>query len=382
VALVWSDETPSRLSAAFFSAALLHGAFAALVYSSSSEEGARPMEPVALSRPGEIDLDETPLDIASIAGVERQDESEARFSTTVENHFVHKRPTDAAQPDRTADGAATTPQDRLQGYSLDPARAHESAAEREPVNLGIEPGSWSLWVDAAAPVAVPLRKSAERLPGPASSTGGLVEALEARDRELGLGPAGRVLSAAHEAGHSDVAPAIGTAIFSITVLRSGGIQVELVGASSNVAAWRKVANDMALAIEKKPPRIDGARNGVRIALELVAEERWPNGAPARSEGPSIALSAGTLRTSEQAIEDLRKRNPAAAAASDGTSETPPLEVHSDLPGVWLKGRGKVCAYQLGISLLGPSLSGGCDPSNIGAPPSRVVSVKVTNQTML
>jgi hypothetical protein len=191
-----------------------------------------------------------------------------------------------------------------------------------------------------------------------------------------------VLSAAHEAGHADIAPTLGTATFSITVLRTGAIRVDLIAASSNVGAWRKVADTMALAIEKKPPRIDGGRNGVRIALELVAEERWPNGAPARSEAPSVALSAGSLKTSEKAIEELRKQNPAAATPSDGAPDRPPLQVHLDPPGLWLKGRGKVCAYQIGISPLGPSLVGGCDPSNIGAPPIRVVSAKVTKLTML
>jgi hypothetical protein len=48
----------------------------------------------------------------------------------------------------------------------------------------------------------------------------------------------------------------------------------------------------------------------------------------------------------------------------------------------VKGRGKVCGYQVGLTLLGPMLTGGCEPSNIGAPAQRVVSAKVTNQTML
>jgi hypothetical protein len=189
------------------------------------------------------------------------------------------------------------------------------------------------------------------------------------------------LSAAHEAGHSDAAPAIGTATFSITVMRSGGIQVELVGASSNVEAWRKVADHMAAAIKRKPPRIADGRNGVRFGLELVAQERWPNGAVARSEGPALALSGLSLKSTETSVADLTKDNQAATPAP-GTEQRP-LALKGDLPpGVWVKGRGKVCNYAVGLTPLGPMLGGGCDPSNIGARAQRVVSAKVTEQTML
>jgi len=41
------------------------------------------------------------------------------------------------------------------------------------------------------------------------------------------------------------------------VFKTGWIQVDLTGASSNVDGWRQVANRMAAAIKRKPPRIAG-----------------------------------------------------------------------------------------------------------------------------
>jgi hypothetical protein len=266
------------------------------------------------------------------------------------------------------------------GYSLDPTAPPGPAGEKH-VDLGIGSGDWSRWVDPTARVEAPPAPRPPSTAPPASSTGGLAEALEAHDREVGLGPSGPVISAAHEAGHSDVAPAIGTATFSITVMRTGGIQVDLVGASSNVEAWRKVADKMAAAIKRKPPRIAEGRNGVRFGLELVALERWPNGAVARSEGPALALSGLSFKSTEKSVADLTKDNQAVTPAP-GTEQRP-LALKGDLPpGVWVKGRGKVCNYAVGLTPLGPMLGGGCDPSNIGAKSQRVVSAKVTDQTML
>jgi hypothetical protein len=383
---VLRDEKPLRLCAALVGALAVHGVVVAVTYSFGRLDPRPDQPPAPIARMTEVALDDGHLDTARSDLVERQVERETPLGGSAESAFAPRRPTEESNPISTPDkeSPTTTAQE---GYALDPTAPNEKARDRPPVNLGIGPGSWSLWVDPTAPVAhpsssPPFPPTVERTPAPASSTGGLAEALEAHDHERGLGPAGRVLSAAYEAGHSDIAPAIGTAAFTITVLRTGGIQVDLVGASSNAAAWGKVADNMAAAIKKKPPRIDGGRNGVRIAIELVAEERWPSGAPARSEGPSLALSGGSLKPTNKAIEDLRRRNPAAVPPPGGLSDQPPLQLNVDPPGLWLKGRGKVCAYQVGISPLGPGLSGGCDPSNIGAPPSRVVSTRVTDQTML
>lgn len=121
---------------------------------------------------------------------------------------------------------------------------------------------------------------------------------------------------------------------------------------------------------------------MRIGLELVAQERWPNGAVARSEGPALAVQPPSFKATDKSIEELSKRNPFAVAPAGSPAEQPTLKLNVDMPGVYVHGRGKVCEYKAGLTPFGPALSGGCDPSNIGARAQRVVSAKVTNQSML
>jgi hypothetical protein len=271
------------------------------------------------------------------------------------------------------------------GYALDPSSPGAATAGSDPggtpIQLGIGAGDWSRWVDptAAAPRAEGERGNVR--PAPVSSTGGLVEALEARDQAVGLGPAGAVLSAVHDAGYSDIAPALGTAMFSITVLRSGAIDVQLTGASSQTAAWTKVGESIAAAIRRKPPRIAPTRIGVRLGVEVVAEERWANGQATRSDtGPHLAVAPPKFQATETAKEALLDRNPAAVPEPTAPAGKPPLQANFGGPGVYLQGRGKVCSYKVGLSLT--PISGGCDPANIGQPARRVVSTRVVSQTML
>jgi hypothetical protein len=268
-------------------------------------------------------------------------------------------------------------------YALDPSAgvAAGTPSEGTPIQLGIGAGDWSRWVDPSAPPGRQGSERAELRPAPVSSTGGLAEALEARDQALGLGPAGAVLTAVHEAGYSDVAPALGTATFSITVLRSGAIDVQLTGASSQAAAWTKVGDSIAAAIRRKPPRIAPTRIGVRLGIEVVAEERWPNGQPTRSDsGPKLAVVGPKFQATEAAKEALLDRNPAAVPEPDAPAGRPPLQANFEAPGVFIQVRGKVCSYKIGISQV--PISGGCDPANIGQPARRVVSTRVMSQTML
>jgi len=269
-------------------------------------------------------------------------------------------------------------------YVLDPSAEGVASPTRgrSDIELGIAAGDWARWVDPAAPVDARPAEGVRPVPAPASTTGGLAEALEARDQEIGLGPAGTILSAAHDAGYSDRAPAIGTATFAITVLRSGGVEVTLTGASSQQQDWEKVGDSIAAAIRRKPPRIGPSRQGVRIGIELVAEERWPNGTTSRGEGPALSLAPGKFKTTDEGKKDLETRNPFAIPPPGSPAEQPTLKAAVEPPGLWLKGRGKVCGYAVGLTLLGPMLSGGCDPANIGAKPRRVVSTRVVNQTML
>lgn len=266
-------------------------------------------------------------------------------------------------------------------YALDP-QAHEAPH----VDLGIGEGDWSRWAlptaDPQASVETRAPPSRSRPPRPASTTGGVAEALEAHDHEVGLGPAGGVLSAARDAAHSEIAPQLGRAVFGITVLSSGHVQVDLVGASGEVEAWKSVGAAMQAALARKRPTVPSTRNGVFLELELTAQERYPNGASTKSESPTLAVTLPQLHAVDEAQKDLERRNPLAVEPATTPNDQPPLRLNVDLPGVFLKGRGKVCSYAVGITPFGLGFSGGCDPSNIGAKPMRVVSTRILRETML
>ncbi|HWA77160.1 MAG TPA: hypothetical protein VG937_32715 [Polyangiaceae bacterium] len=254
----------------------------------------------------------------------------------------------------------------------------------QPIDLGIGADAWQKWTrverseredSGEAPKAS--KKPLVRAPVP-SKTGGLQEGLEAGDRARGLGPSGRVATVFFQATHSDVAPQLGVAHFSVTVLRSGVVEVALTGANRESEKWRAVAARAALALRKSPPRIPPSRDGVRLTLDVTAEETYPNGAkPTAMHGPRLEVTPPVFQPGEAAQAELEDLNPIAATSKDPTQRPPAIV---SLPGVYVSGKGKVCSYRIGISALGPLLTGGCDPSNIGAKPQRMVRVAVQDQS--
>ncbi|HEY3493308.1 MAG TPA: hypothetical protein VGK73_01425, partial [Polyangiaceae bacterium] len=166
----------------------------------------------------------------------------------------------------------------------------EQATAPRPIDLGIGPDGWQRW--AKPPLANEAARADARAPRsnrfhvfrapPASSTGGLQEGLEQRDRELGLGPTGRVISVLHKVAHGEAAPALGAARFDVTVLRTGAVEVTLGSSSGDAEKWQKVANQIAVELRAAPPRIPPPRKGVRLKVELVAEQQMPNGTKVRS----------------------------------------------------------------------------------------------------
>ena len=200
------------------------------------------------------------------------------------------------------------------------------------------------------------------------------EGLEARDRELGLGPSGPVIGALYRAAHSDLAPQLGTALFQVTVLDSGSVEVSVTQASDRTEQWAQVAARAAEALRKSPPRIPRPRKGVTVVVEVTAEAVLPNGVKRKDlKGPHIETQGPRLESVEDAQAELKRLNPTAGDTGAPVTGAPLIV---ELPGVYLAQTGKVCSYRLGLSALGPTLSGGCDPSNIGAKAQRMVRTQV------
>jgi hypothetical protein len=254
-----------------------------------------------------------------------------------------------------------------------------------PIDFGIGPDGWRRWVTApkagapardGRPPARANRFQVFRAP-PVSTTGGLQEGLEERDRELGLGPQGRVMSAFHAAAHQPLAPQLGKVRFDVTVSRAGVVEVTVGSASGDVESWRKVAAHVADDLRASLPHIAPPRDGVKLVIELIAEETMPNGTKVTSlHGPRIEASPPKLESNAARAEKLRRDNP---VTKGETSELSAIDL--DLPGVYLAERGKVCSYRLGVSLVGPIFQGGCDLSHVGAKPQRMVRTRVVEQTM-
>src|SRR5262249_44060942 len=139
----------------------------------------------------------------------------------------------------------------------DSAAVAGNAPHEGPIDLGIGVDGWQRWHGVLPQGerqadARPRGKPIVRAP-PASSTGGPQEGLEAHDRKLGIGPAGAVATALFQAAHNKDAPETGTALFNVTVLRTGAVEVSL-GETSD-KKWQAVARHAAEALRKSPPRI-------------------------------------------------------------------------------------------------------------------------------
>jgi hypothetical protein len=396
------ETSRSREVGAWLGALLLHVMALALVRHELRSGGATEAAPTLAVPASSDEFDVEFGEDSQRAADAHADDNEARQAAS-SAPFLTKRATRAttSEPHPDAQGAATAlelpkslqasppPQMRVAEANTEAADADAPpATPSQPIDLGIGPDAWRTWARTQPlapareatdqPTAASRRQPLVRAPTP-SKTGGVQEGLEANDRKRGLGPSGRVVTALHQATHSEVAPQLGVAHFSVTVLRSGEVQVSLNSANGESEKWRAVAERAALALRKAPPRIPPSREGVRLTLDVTAEETFPNGLK-RTElhGPQLEAEPPAFQSTEEAQAELEANNPVTATSRVAPSNRlPPIK---KLPGVYVTGKGKVCGYRVGLSLLGPVLQGGCDPSNIGAKPQRMVRVAVKDQS--
>jgi len=272
----------------------------------------------------------------------------------------------------------------------------EVASAAKPIDLGIGPDGWRRWMTAPvsgetpAPAATTVRKNAYQVfrAAPVSTTGGLQEGLEASDRALApaLGPEGRVLSASQKAAHAPEAPEAGVARFEVTVHRTGAVEVTLGAANAQRDEWQEVAVHIANDLRSKPPRIPPPREGVKVVIEVVAEQTLPNGTKVKSLKKPHFDAPLKFQSTEASVEQTKRENPTTV------NPTPDdIALKLDSPGVYVAQSNKVCDYRAGLGSIatgyglgpaaGPVVQGSCDPSNIGARPQRVVRTRVVAQSL-
>jgi hypothetical protein len=275
----------------------------------------------------------------------------------------------------------------------------QESAGSGAIDFGIGEDGWKRWVTGPGErVSIPrTRRPFVRAPI-TSSSGGLREGLEAHDRALGLGPSGRVVTALHTAAHGADAPQLGTARFQVTLSRKGEVEVSLTTASEPVEAWQSVALRAAAELRRKPPRIPSGRVGARWIVDLVADQRFPNGVdPKTLHAPRLEGVAPRLRSVEEGKKEIEELNP--TAASDNLPSKVALQesiANTELPGLFLSSKGKAGSYRLGVTPLGTlqapagaesrtagldlRAQGTFDPSNLGAKAQRHLRVAVVEET--
>ncbi len=218
------------------------------------------------------------------------------------------------------------------------------------VDLGIDPKKRAM-LAAGGPGAADAPPS--RIGG--SKTGGVVEALDAKDGERGLGRGGVVNAAIHDAVQAS--SVMGTAIFAVTIDGSGAIRVTVSSASQDEVGWARLNESIraSVAARKDQIRMPPSGGGLRIAVQAEAKEQFPNGVKPQDLGTKgVAKGLSVTETKDK--------------------------VDINLPQLAVVHRGKVC--DVGLSAIPPFIAGGCDPSNIGAVAQRIVTARIVSETRL
>lgn len=196
-----------------------------------------------------------------------------------------------------------------------------------------------------------------------STSGGLVEGLDARDLSIGLGRGGgMVVSALEAAAAGDAAPFEGRATFDVAIDASGHVSVALLNASSGAAQWARLGQATRASIDPSRLRIPPGARGWHVVADVEAKVQYPNGLDPKKLDTHVEAAGARIVENKERDE----------------AHQPPL-LFDKTPGVTLAHAGKVCTVRVTLGLTLTPISGGCDPSNIGARAVRVVHGHVVSE---
>jgi hypothetical protein len=242
---------------------------------------------------------------------------------------------------------------------------------REPGTPPSEPGPaasaderWSFSPTQSADVTAPgfvarsVRDIVQEGAGaaPQGAAGGLSDALDQRDVDLGMGRGGPVLAALETASRGMDVPIEGAATFDVAIDTAGHVSVALSDVSSEYAAWSRVASAAGSAVDAKRVRIPPGARGWHVVVRIDAHVQYPNGLKPKQLGTHFEASPGQISKTSMVMEKL--------------------------PGFTISTRGKVCGVGLSVQLGVPSIVGGCDPENVGMPAGRVVAGHIVSEGRL
>ena len=184
--------------------------------------------------------------------------------------------------------------------------AGQDGEARAPVNLGLDRGLTWMWT---SPDRAPPK------PRPASTTGGLQEALDAHDRKAGLGFGGPVVTAFHAVAAHPSAPQTGSARFEAIIDASGRVtDVHVLSVDGEMEKWLAVARQVLAALRSRVLRTPLGGQGVAVVVAVQSRHQLPSGAaPGRAiemkgAGAQFDLSdIGARPTHNVAVRVLSER---------------------------------------------------------------------------
>lgn len=252
------------------------------------------------------------------------------------------------------EGSAGRPQEgssaELPTPAPEPASSSDSQWTFDPT-IGTNPAASAVIARAVQPQVREFGENVAR----GSTTGGLAEALTARDVDLGLGQGGQVLSAFEARARTMDVAVEGWAVFDVGIDSSGRVSVAVTDASAGRDAWERVAHTAVADVDAKRIRIPRGSRGWRIAVRIEAKEQYPDGERPKDMGGHVTTT--------------------------GFKESKTSMVMESVPSVTLAARGKVCSAGINWTFPSPlpSIMGGCNPENAGVREIRVVSGRIVDE---
>ena len=184
-----------------------------------------------------------------------------------------------------------------------------------------------------------------------------------RDREVGLGPEGPLLAALRRETQASTVVVNGRALLRATLNREGLLELTLLQATEDAAAWTEVAQRVRQTLRKWPVHLADQARALQLDVEVVSINQLPSGAdPGLGVdvlGIPLKKGKGPKSARISILEPHLSLEHESMPMPDGdTVELPRLNI--------------------GFNVFGLA----ADPSDIGAKARRVVRARVTRARLL
>jgi hypothetical protein len=181
-----------------------------------------------------------------------------------------------------------------------------------------------------------------------------------RERELGLGPEGPVLTALGQAASGGTAPVTGKAIF-LAIANGAGevVSIDVVSCDGGRAEWAHAARDAVAALRGRKLRVPSAAKRAELKIEVTSAWKLPSG---RDPGVELSLFGQTVKKGEG-------KQSTKVTVLDPIPKLTVVELAKDV---------RIPVPQVGLTVLGTN----GDPADVGASPRRIVHTRLVDSKIL